>query len=390
MTPGTGDVSLQPRMHKLCQALAVIGGVTLVVGLFVAPQRTWASLLLVSYALIGIGLGGVLFVAIQYVCGGGWAVALRRVPEAMYRVLPFGALGLAIVLLLGSSLYPWTAWHDTGHSVGGFKQLWLNRPFFLARAAVYVLAWLWLGGKIVQSSRRQDVDGLHAHTHSNIRMSSLFLVVFGITFCLASFDWIMSLEPHWFSTIFGVYNFAGMFLTALAVIVLGSVWLQRVGPFRNSFTPEHLHDLGKLIMAFCTFWAYIWFSQYMLIWYANNPEETGYYVLRQHGAWGSLLILNFVVNWAIPFFVLLPRQAKRNASLMVKVSILLLFGRWLDLYMMILPPIASERPPLGLWEIGLPAGAVGVFVLVFVRALRAAPLIPMKDPFLAESLHHHQ
>ncbi len=389
MIPAAGDVTLQPRTRKVCQALALIGGLTLLVGIFVAPERTWANLLLVSFALVSLGLGGILFIAIQYAAGGGWAVAFRRVPEAMYSVLPFGALGIALVLLLCPSLYSWTETHDGGHALTGFKHLWLNRPFFLGRAAFYVLVWLWLGGSIVRSSRRQDTDDSHAHTHKNVRTSALFLIVFGLTFCAASFDWIMSLEPHWFSTIFGVYNFAGMFLTALAVIVMASVWLQRTGPFRNALNDEHLHDLAKLIMTFSTFWAYIWFSQYMLIWYANNPEETGYYVLRQSGAWGSLLILNFVINWAIPFFVLLPRNAKRSPGILVKVAILLLFGRWLDLYLMILPAVTGEDVPFNVWEIALPAGAVGIFILVFVRALQAAPLIPAKDPYLEESLHHH-
>jgi len=166
--------------------------------------------------------------------------------------------------------------------------------------------------------------------------------------------------------------------------------LRRMGAFRGVLTDDHLHDLGKLLLAFSTFWAYIWFSQYMLIWYADIPEETSYYVLRQHGAWSSLLLLNFGINWVVPFFVLLPRGAKRDAGTMVKVAVLLLVGRWFDLYLMILPPILGGVPAIGLWEVGLLVGGIGVCVPAVVRGLRAAPIVPLRDPYLAESLHYHQ
>ena len=161
-----------------------------------------------------------------------------------------------------------------------FKHFWLSRPFFLMRAAIYSGIWILFAHAIRQRSRRQDHDGDPRWTHENFRLSAAFLVLFGITVTLASFDWVMSLEYHWFSTIFGVYNFAGLFQSGLAAIILVALWLERAGPLKNVLNEAHLHDLGKLLFAFSVFWAYIWFSQYMLIWYTNIPEETSYFVRR--------------------------------------------------------------------------------------------------------------
>ncbi len=386
------EVALQNRTLRLFQALVIVGGICCVAGMFLSPQRAWANLLLVSFGLVGVGLGGAFFVAMQYLSGAGWATALRRVPEAMIQVLPVGAAGMILVLIFRPALYPWVdPSPELTPLMAGFKGVWLNRPFFLGRAFLYLALWLTLSHLLVRNSRRQDEDGDPAYTAKNTRLSGGFMVIYGVTFCTASFDWIMSLEPEWFSTIFGVYNFAGMFVTTLALIVLMSVWLKRAGPFAGVLSEEHLHDLGKLIFGFSTFWAYIWFSQYMLIWYANFPEETGYFVMRRSGAWDSLFLLNFGLNWAIPFFALLSRNAKRSTSIMVRVAALLLVGRWLDLYLMIMPPATGAAvPQVGLLEIGLFAGAIGIVPLLLLKGMRAAAPLPLKDPLLQQSLHHEQ
>jgi len=271
----------------------------------------------------------------------------------------------------------------------GFKLMWLSLPFFRIRAVVYLLGWLWFAWAMLRTSRQQDSDGDLNHTRQNTRLAALFLVFFGVTFWLASFDWIMSLEPEWYSTIFGFYNFAGAFLSGLATLALLLVWLQRHSPLKSVIREQHLHDVGKLLFAFSTFWAYLWFSQYMLIWYANLPEETVYYIRRLHGFWQPLFVLNLVLNWVVPFFALLPRMNKQRVGILVRVSIVLLAGRWLDLYLMIMPPFSGGKPHIGIWEVGLMAGLVGVFGLAFLAALRRAPLVPARDPYLAESLHYH-
>jgi hypothetical protein len=373
---------MNPRLPRAC---ALAGGVVLLAGAILAPQRAWANLLLVSYFLAGIGLAGIFFVALQYACGAGWSVALRRVPESMSAVLPFGAAGLAAVFLFGASLYPWVG----SKSLQGFQRVWLNRPFFLVRAAVYLLVWIAFAWAIVQTSRRQDRDGDVRHTRRNIRLSMLFLISFAITFWLASYDWIMSLEPGWSSTIFGVYNFAGLFSSGLAALILLVIWLQRSSLLRDFVNEEHLHDLGKLLFAFTTFWMYIWFSQYMLIWYADISDETVYFIRRHQQFWAPLFVLDMFLNWIVPFLVLLPKAAKRNPGVLVKVAVVVLAGRWLDLYLMILPPLAGTTPPFGVWEVGLTIGGLGLFLLVFNRAMRQAAPVPLRDPHLMESLHYH-
>lgn len=380
------DFRPSPPVMRLLRILAGIGAVTLLAGLILAPQRTWPDFLLASYLLLSVGLAGIFFVALQYATGAGWSVSFRRVPEAMSAALPVGALGMALVFVFRPSLYPWL--HGLAHA-GRFKQLWLSFPFFLGRAAAYVLVWIALTAAIVRTSRRQDRDGDLLYTRRNVRLSLLFLVLFAITFWLASYDWIMSLEPDWYSTIFGVYNFAGLFSGGLAVLILLVVWLRHAGPLRDFVNEEHLHDLGKLLFAFCTFWMYIWFSQYMLIWYANISEETAYFVRRTRDVWEPLFLVNMLLNWAIPFAVLLPRGPKRKAGILARVAVIVLAGRSLDLYLMIAPPFTGSRPSFGVWEVGLSAGAAGVFLLTFIRALRQAPPVPIKDPCLIESLHYH-
>jgi len=377
------------RIVARFQVLAGIGAVTLVAGMFFAPQRTWLNVLLVSYFLVGLAMAGMAWIAIQYVSGAHWSTALRRVPEAMTGLLPFGALGILSVLLLHSSLYSWTAGLHIDAEAPGFKLMWLSLPFFRIRALVYLLGWLGFSWAMLRISRQQDSDGDVGHTRRSAALAALFLVFFGITFWLASFDWIMSLEPEWYSTIFGFYNFAGAFLSGLATLTLLLIWLRGATPLKDVIRDEHLHDVGKLLFAFSTFWAYLWFSQYMLIWYANLPDETVYYVRRLQGSWQPLFVLNLFLNWVVPFFVLLPKMNKQRVGILVRVSIVLLVGRWLDLFLMIMPPFSAGRPHFGVWELGLVAGLVGVFGLGFFTALRRAPLVPLRDPYLGESLHYH-
>ncbi|MCC6421573.1 MAG: hypothetical protein IT429_25420 [Gemmataceae bacterium] len=372
---------------RACTVLAAIGAVAVAAGLAVAPTETWASLLLVSYALVGLSLGSAVLIALQYVTGAGWGVALRRVPEAMALALPVGAVGILLVLVCAPSLYPWTSHTDahTGH-VSELKHLWLSRPFFLVRAVVYLACWYAFILALVRNSRRQDRDGAVSHTRRNVALSAAFLVVFGVTCWLASYDWVMSLEPEWYSTIFGLYAFAGLFLGGLAALTLLVLWLRRAGPLRRVVSVDHLHDLGKLVFAFSTFWVYIWFCQYMLIWYVNNPEETAYYIRRQDGAWQSLLVLSVVLNWGVPFLALLSRAAKRNAVWLGRVCAVVLLGQWLDLYVLIGPPFGQPTVQELALQAVLLLGAGGVFCLAVFRALGQAPLVPVGDPFLVESL----
>jgi hypothetical protein len=379
------QASMSPGALRFLRVLALAGAATFLAGLAFAPGRVWTSLLMAGYLLTGFGLAGVVFVAVQYACGAGWSTAFRRVPEAMAMILPIGAGALAAVFLGHPSTYVWT----THAPHPGFQQFWLRWPFFLARAALYITVWSGFAAAIVRTSRRQDRDGDARHTRRNVRLSVIFLIVFAVTFWLASFDWVMSLEPDWTSTIFGIYNFAGMFSSGLALLVLFVLWLRRAGPLRDFVNEEHLHDLGKLLFAFSTFWMYIWFSQYMLIWYADISEETAYYVARLHNAWAPLFLLNMILNWAVPFAALLPRGTKRSPRALGRVAAVVLAGRVLDVYLMVAPPLQGARPIAGIWEVGVLAGAGGALVLAFYRGIREAAPVPLNDPYLEESLHYH-
>ena len=373
--------------------LAAIGAIIALAGAAAAPDRLWASVLLVGYYILGVGLAGLCFVAIHYTAGATWSVAVRRVAEALAGTLLLGIVLLGIFFFARPQLYAWMNSVDSffpADPAYDFKRFWLSRSFFFARAAVYVVLWTLFAFGIRRCSRKQDHDGDSRWTRANVRLSAAFLVVFAVTFTLASMDWVMSLEPEWYSTIFGVYNFAGLFQSGLAALILVALWLERRGPLRGVLNDEHLHDLGKLLFAFSVFWVYIWFSQYMLIWYTNIPEETTYFLRRLHGAWFVLFAANLVLNWVLPFFFLLRRDAKRRRTTLARVAAVVLVGRWLDLYLMIFPSVVAETPRIGLWELGLTAGGMGCFALVLVWILGRAPVVPVADPQLPESLQYEQ
>jgi hypothetical protein len=287
---------------------------------------------------------------------------------------------LAAVLLCRPSLYPWLDPASPRESASPLQRLWLNRPFFVGRSLVYLALWLAFAGMVVRNSRRQDSVRDAAPTIRNIRLSAAFLVVFAVTCWLASYDWIMSLEPDWASTIFGVYNFAGLFLSGVAAVSLLIIWLRRSSSLRTVLNADHWHDLGTLLFAFSSFWMYTWFCQYLLIWYVNNPEETAYYRLRWQGMWPTFMLLDVLLNWGIPFVVLLFRSAKRNPFVLGVVAVVVLAGRWVDLCLMVLPSQGEAVLIPGVMEAGLFVGTVGLFALTFFRSLSKASLVPLQEP----------
>ncbi len=220
-----------------------------------------------------------------------------------------------------------------------------------------------------------------------VRLSAVFLVLFAITFSLASFDWLMSLQPHWTSTMFAVYTFAGLFQAGIAAITLAVARLARRGPLAESLNQSHLHDLGKLLFAFSIFWAYIWVCQYLLIWYGNLSEEIPYYAVRTRGDWLPLFALVPVLSWLVPFLALMSRGAKRSPTVLAAVACVVLVGSWLNLYMIVAPAVLPG-PRLGLPELLITAGFAALLWLAATRALASAPLLARNDPFLGESLRH--
>jgi len=380
---------LSEKVQALLKAAMAFGGVVFLFGLARAPERIWPSYLVSAFFILTICLSGTLFIALLNVSSARWGTAFRRVPEAMASCLPWaaGMVGLMLLFGGGSTLFEWS--HAEVDPLIAAKSAWLNTPFFVARLVFYFGVWIGLSSKIVGHSRRQDQDGDPAHGSANKGLSALFLVLFGITFSGASFDLIMSLEAEWFSTIFGLYNFAGLFLTGLSTILLLVIMLRRMGPLKEAVSLEHVQDLATLVFSFSCFWAYLWFSQYMLIWYANLPEETGYYMTRHTSLWATLSLANLAFNWVIPFVMLLSRKMKRNEKLLAWVCGLVLVGHWLDLYIMVQPVFFPEGPALGLFELAPPIATLALFFWVFYEKLGTVALLPVKDPSLPTSLAHH-
>ncbi len=376
---------IKTRERNVIYGLLVVGLLGIVGGLLLS-DRFWAAFLQNSYYFLTIALGGAIFLAVNYISNASWISVLRRVPEAMMSYLPIGALTLLLIFFGRDVLYEWTytTYTHHGHELT-FKNTYLSTGFFFARMFAFLGAWTLLAFLLRRESFAQDRDASLTHTNRLKTYSAIFLVVFGITYTFASFDWIMSLEPMFFSTIYAFYHIAGTFLAGTAAIAVLVILLRRRGFFKE-VGDKQLHNLGKLVLGFSTFWAYIWLCQYLLIYYANIPEETVYYLRRTSGeGWSFLFILNLFLNWIVPFVLLLPRSVKTNEAWMLTACGIVLVGHWLDLYIMIFPPF-FESAMIGLVDIALPLGFVGLFLLVFVKNLRADRLIPEKDPYLEESM----
>lgn len=370
--------------------VTVIGVFLLAMGAVVSPARLWLALLWSGIAMLGVGVAAIYFLAIHSVTGAAWATSFKRVPEAMTGLVPVGGLITLVAVAAGASvLYPALA-EGGAEELPVFKQLWYSPGFYFGRSVAYVLilsAFAWGFRRI---SRRQDEDGLLVYTYRVRRLSCLFLVGGSFLVVLLSIDWLMALEPWWYSTIFGVYNFSGLFQSGLAVLLLFIVWLKGKGIFGEEVNQDHVQDVAKFMFGMSTFWMYIWYSQYVLIWYTNIPEETAYFTLRMTGSWLPLFFVNPVLNWVIPFHVLMARKPKRNFTLVARVAVIILAGRALDLYLMIYPPLLDSGPSIGMAEIGALLATAGLIGVVVIRVLGEAPLVPVGDPYLDESLHHHQ
>jgi hypothetical protein len=378
-----------PEFRRIWAALAVSGVLVLTLSLAVNPQRAWAGALLSTFYIVSLGLGGAVFLALTNVTGAAWHMAFRRIPEAMTQLLPVGGVALWVLLLTQASRF---GWHHHGPGDAGtfaFKEFWLSPGFLLGRAAVCLVVWFLFSKHLVAASRRQDACSVTQDPQISAFPSVLFLFAFGITFSVATIDWIMALEPLWFSTIWAVYQFSGMIVGTLAMMIIAGILLRRHGIMAEAFRDDHLHDLAKLLLGFSCFWMYIWFCQYMLIWYSNIPEETSYFVRRTQGPWGPVVLACILLNWAIPFFVLLPRPCKRNERVMLRICVLLLLGRWVDLYIMIYPPVTGTPPVFGLPELATICTICGLTVMLFMRAFAAAEPVPQQDPWLSDSLHYH-
>jgi len=374
---------------SLLRVLTVLSVIVLAPGFVVEPHRVWAALYCAALLALSISLFGAVFVALANICGGSWHVGFRRVPEAMSSgIAPFGVVVVAV--LAWRTLAGETAWRPPEHpGTLWFKAWWLQPTFLIARSVGYVAAWT-VGARWLQTASWREDAGTFSHSVSKMqRGSAMFAALFAVTFSLAAADWLMALAPMWYSTVWGVYWFSGLMTGGLATLILLALSLRDAGPLRRAFTDEHLHDLGKLLFGCCCFWMYIWYCQYMLIWYAHIPEETVYFVPRLTGAWSAVFIVNVVLNWGLPFLLLLPRSSKRNSTLLRRVAVVVLVGRAVDLYLAVYPEVVGPHLVVGAWEFAAALLMAVVACSLWSQSFSSAPAVPAGSPLLRESLEYH-
>ncbi|TPE42569.1 quinol:cytochrome C oxidoreductase [Pontibacter mangrovi] len=361
-------------------------------------KRLFVNLWLNNVYFTGIALIGTFFVAVQYVAYAGWSALVKRIPEAMASYLPIGGIVMLLVFLFGGhDIFHWT--HEYLYDVNdprydpiiAGKSGYLNTVFFLIRMVVYFGLWILFTKWLRNQSLSEDLNGGTSYYHKSIRISAMFLVVFGITSSTSAWDWVLSIDTHWFSTMFGWYVFASWWVSGLAAITLTVIILKQNG-YLKMVNANHIHDLGKFVFAFSIFWTYIWFSQFLLYWYANIPEESIYFIDRLggnegHFAW--IFFFNLVINFVFPFLVLMTRDAKRQMIMLKIVTIAILIGHWFDFYLMMMPGTLRTDAGIGFIEIGTTLVFLGVFLLTFTKGLAKASLVPVNHPFLEESVHHH-
>jgi NNP family nitrate/nitrite transporter-like MFS transporter len=374
------------RGQKILFVMLGIGVIGFAFGVFTNDARLWPSFLQNAFFFLTLALGATVFISINRVANAGWDTAIRRVPEAMMSYLPLGSLAMIVLFFGRHTLYEGlrTFFGYNGKPMV-FKNAWLSTPFFFTRMAVFLGLWMLFAWLIKRESRRQDVDGDPAHTRKGRKYAAIFIAVFALTFTFASFDWLMSIEPLFYSTIYAFYIISGLLLSGFASITVLVILLRRRG-FLPEVNENHLHNLGKLVFGFSTFWAYIWLCQYILIYYANLPEETIYYLRRMPTpGWKALFFANIFLNWLIPFAMLISRGAKRSDGWLLTACGIVLVGHWVDLYQMIFP--AFEHPALiGLVDVAMVIGFASLFLRSFANGLRKSALVPKNDPYLAESL----
>ncbi|CAN5333071.1 hypothetical protein BH09BAC6_BH09BAC6_02660 [soil metagenome] len=398
--------------------MIVIGLIGIAYGLLTHNvERTFANLLLMGYYFTCVCICGVFFCALQYVAQAGWSASILRVPQAFVKVLPIAAAILFVIICAGLFIthtglneegkqttipYLYKLWALKGVTTPGnenydaiitAKSGFLNVPFFLIRIALYLVSYSFLGWLLVKYSNNEDQLGGMFNYNKSFKISCLFLLVFGFTIPLFAFDTIMSLEAHWFSTMFGWYNFAALWVSGLAVITLTIIFLREAG-YLLWITEDHLHNLGQLMFGFSVFWTYLWFGQFLLVWYANLPEEAAYFYRRWEPEFKPWFWLNIVINFLTPLLVLMSRDSKRKVRVLKVACIILICGHWLDYFQMIMPgavgPQSHWYTEIGIVEITVFLGFAGLFIFMMLNALsKFKSLIPKKHPFLQESLHHH-
>lgn len=396
------------RYNTISLALMGVGIVSVLILLFSHGlssdehdrARFWASLLQNSVYFLLIVNASMFFITATTLAWGGWQMTFRRVPEAISSVVP--VLGIITFLILmvivfggDHTIYHWTDEHHVLEDETLLhKKGFLNKTFFTVWSIITIGGWWFLGRKLRQLSRQSDVAPMSIeegkrYIFKNTVWAGAYAALFGLTaLSTTPWLWLMSIDAHWYSTMYSWYTFASSWVAGLSLITIFVVYLKNNG-YLEYTNREHLHDMGKFMFAFSIFWTYLWYSQFMLIWYANIPEETVYFKPRMQGVYRGIFLLNLVINFLAPLLILMKRGAKRNYGTITIMAVLIIFGHWLDFYQMVFPSISGDHIPFMLVDMGIGLGFVGIIMFVTARSLAKHPLVAKNHPFLKESIIHH-
>jgi hypothetical protein len=390
------DFSISPRLlsdirqwRGRALAVGAAGLLLSVLGAFVGPNGQFFRSYLWSYIfVVGLAVGPMAWLMLQYLTGGAWGVVIRRPAEAAARTIPLVALLFLPIAFGIPSLYTWS--HSdlvAADAVLQYKHPYLNVPFFLIRTAVYFGGWILLSTLLNRWSADEDRGAPDAH-RKMATIAGPGLVFWGFAITFMAIDWVLSLNPHWFSTIFGLLLLAGQGLSSMAFLVTLMILLSFREPMSRVLTHRHLHDLGKFLLALVMVWAYFSFSQFLIIWAGNLPEEIPWYLTRMNGAWGYLALVLVFGHFALPFALLLSRDLKRNYKLLSRIAIFILLMRFVDIYWLVAPDSGKGAGGFSWLDITAPVGLVGIWLAYFLYQLEKRPLMPLNDPHLEEALEH--
>ena len=362
-------------------------------------NRAWANLFAGSFYFMGIALASVFFLALQYAAESGWSTTIKRLMEAVISFLPYGLSFLLLIFICGqihlNSIYPWMAEGVSDVNSPNYDAVIAGKSgyfgiFWWVRTVLYMVAWVLFAYKLRKNSSDADALGIEESKGfhwKNIKLSAYFLVLFAYTSSTAAWDWLMSIDTHWFSTMMGWYVFSGMWVSSMITITLLVVWLKKNG-YLEFVTESTVHDIGKWMFAISFLWTYLYFSQFMLIWYADIPEEVVYYKTRWE-SYKALMWAVFFVNFLFPMVLLMSRDSKRNFYFLVFVGTIIFIGHYLDMIMIVMPgTVGHNWTGLSWMEIGNFLFFLGLFIYVVLTNLAKRPLLVKNHPFLSESLHH--
>ena len=382
MTPADSFTAQIGRWQRNSLFVGIAGVLLAVVAFLLDRQQFLRSYLFAYLYWTGMALGCLAILLMHHVVGGKWGMLIRRLCEAGARTLPFMGLLLLPVLFGMGTLYVWArpeAIHDANIQS---KAAYLNVPFFIARAVVYFSIWFLYAYLLSKWSAAQDRNGDERLIRKMRSLSAPGLVIFTLTTTFAFIDWIMSLEPHWFSTIYGAMFMVGEMLESFAFVIALVIILSRKSPIKDYVTPQHIHDLGNMMFAFMVLWAYLSFSQFIIIWSGNLPEEIPWYVSRLRGGWGWVAIALVIFHFAVPFALLLMRGVKRRADRLFRVCLLMIAIRLVDVYWITEPAFYGQRIQIHWIDFVTPVAVGGLWLAVFFGQLKLQPLLPLQDPRL--------